>query len=38
MRWKLQVFTLCALAALALLFLGWTVGLWTADYLYYRNH
>ncbi len=38
MRWKLQIFALYTFAVLALLFLGWCVGLWTADYLYFHNH
>lgn len=38
MRWKLHVFALYATAALCLLFLGWYVGLLTADYLHYHNH
>lgn len=38
MRWKLHLFTLYALVAIALLFLGWYVGLRTADYFYFHNH
>jgi hypothetical protein len=38
MRWKLQVYALCASVAIVLLFIGWCIGLWTADYLYFHNH
>lgn len=38
MRWKLHLFSLCVTIAAILLFLGWYVGLCTADYLHYHNH